>query len=235
MTSERPVWLLDELATVGAENVDSAHVARYDDKEDAHAADEVAYLRTLGLDASSTVVELGAGTGQLALEAADVFGRVVAVDPSPVMLRRLREKAAERSSALEVVEAGFLTYEHEGRPPDLVYSRLALHHLPDAWKAVALTRVRAMLPPGGLLRLWDVVFHFSAAELPARVEAWAATLPETAPEGDWVRSDVHDHIRDEHSTFTWLLEPMLADAGFETRDATYADEGFSAQYLLTAR
>jgi hypothetical protein len=39
------------------------------------------------------------------------------------------------------VEAGFLTYEHEGAPPHGVYSRNAVHHLPDFWEAVALERI----------------------------------------------------------------------------------------------
>ena len=41
---------------------------------------------------------------------------------------------------------------------DIVYSRYALHHLPDFWKVMALRRVRAMLRPGGIFRLWDVVY-----------------------------------------------------------------------------
>jgi hypothetical protein len=28
-------------------------------------------------------------------------------------------------------------------------------------------------------------------------------------------------VRDEHSTFTWLLEPMLERAGFEIEQADY--------------
>ena len=73
------------------------------------------------------------------------------------------------------MQAGFLSYDHEGPPADLVYSRYALHHLPDFWKAVALDRVRRLLAPGGLLRLWDVVYHFPAAEATERIEAWCAT------------------------------------------------------------
>ena len=38
--------------------------------------------------------------------------------------------------------------------------------------------------------------------------------------------------RRESSTFTWLLEPMIVQSGFEIRDVTYSDDGFFAQYLL---
>ena len=59
------------------------------------------------------------------------------------MLQRLQAKLSEANlTDVEVVQAGFLTYEHRGRPADFVYSRFAFHHLPDFWKAVTLARVR---------------------------------------------------------------------------------------------
>ena len=142
----RESWIPDELATAGRENRDPAHVARYDAKEDAGAEGEVARLLAAGLPERATVVDLGAGTGQFSLAVAAHAGRVVAVDVSPAMLERL-EANIERAGAsnVECVHAGFLTYEHAGEPADLVYSRYALHHLPDFWKAVALSRAAAML------------------------------------------------------------------------------------------
>jgi SAM-dependent methyltransferase len=233
--TDRPGWWLDERVTIGRENLDGDHVARYDDKEDAHGPAEVALLRARGLGPASTVVELGAGTGQFALPAAAAFGRVVAVDPSPVMLDHLRARAASVDPAPEVVADGFLTYEHRGGPVDAVYSRYALHHLPDTWKAVALRRIAALLPPGGLFRLWDIVYHFALSEAEERFERWCASAPVSAPAGQWRRADIEDHVRDEHSTFSWLLEPMLEQAGFEVEDARYGEDGFSARYVLVRR
>src|SRR5262245_12036526 len=222
----------DECSSIGRKNLNEPHYARYDDKEDAEAAAEVAYLESIGVPRSATVVELGAGTGQFALEAARVFERVVAVDPSSVMLRQLRAKAEAQSSAVEVVEAGFLTYEHVGAPPDLVYSRYALHHLPDFWKVVALERVRRLLAPGGRLRLWDVVYHFAPDQVDERIERWCATG--SPVEGEWSRAEIEEHVRDEGSTFTWLLEPMFNRVGFEIAAAEHTDGGFGAKYLLIA-
>ena len=222
--------MLDEMTSIGRENLDPSHVSRYDEKEDADAAAEMAFLRSEGLGEGSTVVDLGAGTGQFALAAAEVCRRVVAVDPSPVMLGLLRDKAHRRSAQLEIVPAGFLTYEHAGDAPDFVYSRYALHHLPDFWKAVALDRIRRMLAPGGIFRLWDVVYHFAADEADDRIERWCATG--SSNDGEWTRADLEEHVRDENSTFTWLLEPMILHTGFEIRDVTYSDDGFFAKYLL---
>lgn len=233
-TGPRPGWLLDEVASAGRENLDAEHVARYDAKEDAGAADEVALLRRWGLDERSVVVDLGAGTGQFTLAVAPACARVVAVDVSPAMLAALRARvAATGLGNVEVVQAGFLSHQHTGAPADVVYSRYALHHLPDAWKAVALARVRRMLRPGGLLRLWDVVYDMAPDEAEARFEAWCATGGDQVV-GQWSRAELEEHVRDEHSTFTWLLEPMIERAGFVVEEALHSEDGILARYLLRA-
>jgi len=63
--ARRPGWLLDERASAGSENLDVDHVARYDAKEAWDASAEVRLLESLGLDAGSTVLDLGAGTRPL--------------------------------------------------------------------------------------------------------------------------------------------------------------------------
>ncbi|MEO6469998.1 MAG: class I SAM-dependent methyltransferase, partial [Acidimicrobiia bacterium] len=229
-----PGWMLDERASAGRENLDAEHVARYDDKEDASAASEVALLQSLGLHASSTVIEFGPGTGQFTVAVAPACGHVIAVDISPVMRARLLGKcgAAGRTN-VSVVDAGFLTYQHLGPPADFVYTRYALHHLPDFWKAVAFTRMRSMLRTGGIVRLWDVVYHFDIADAAERLEAWCATGGADVS-SEWLRAELDEHVRDEHSTFTWLLEPMMERAGFEIERAEYSADGFSAQYVARA-
>lgn len=234
MTAGAPGWFLDESRYAGRENLDRAHVERYDAKEDASATSEVALLQDVGLARDSLVVEFGAGTGQFTAEVAPACARVIAVDVSEPMLTRLRSKIADLGVGnVEVVRAGFLTYEHVGRPADFIYSRYALHHLPDFWKALALTRLRRMLRAGAVLRLWDVVYDFAPAEAEARIEAWCATGGTTA-QAEWSRAELEEHVRDEHSTFTWLLEPMVARSGFEIAYAEHSEDGIFAKYLLRA-
>jgi len=94
-----------------------------------------------------------------------------------------------------------------------------------------LARMRRMLRTGGLVRLWDVVYNFAPAEAEDRLEAWCATGGDGIV-GEWGRAELEDHIRDEHSTFTWLMEPMIERAGFQIEQAVYSDDGIYAQYLL---
>ncbi len=225
-------WLLDEIVSAGRENLDADHVSRYDSKEDAGSAEEVLFVTRLGLTHESVVVDIGAGTGQFAIAVAPACARVVAVDVSPVMLNALRTKVDQaRLDNVEVVQAGFLTYEHQGSPADFVYSRYALHHLPDFWKGVAFARIHRTLRPGGLLRLWDVVYNFDPADADNRIEAWCSTG--NAPDaGGWRRDELEEHVRDEHSTFSWLLEAMMRRTGFTIEDAEYSDDGIFGKYVL---
>jgi len=236
MLTGRESWIPDEVGTAGRENLDKVHVARYDDKEDGNAAEEVAMLLALDLPPDPTVIDLGAGTGQFALAIAARARRVVAVDVSLVMLTQLTANV-ERSGVthVECVQAGFLTYEHIGDPADLIYSRYALHHLPGFWKAVALARLATMIRPGGILRLWDVVYSFDPAETGPVLERWFEDDASDSIDQGWTRAELEEHVRDENSTFTWLLEPMIQKAGFSIEAADYGNGQISARYLCRRR
>jgi SAM-dependent methyltransferase len=233
---EIPLWFTDELAHAGDEHLDPEYVLGYERKAGMDPADDLALLRNLGLDETRTLVDLGAGTGALALAAAPLCRRVVAVEVSPEMVKLLREKVDRLGiENVEGVRGGFLTYEHRGDPADFVYSRNALHHLPDFWKALALARTAAVIKPGGVLRLRDLVFSFEPGEAEQAIEAWLAGAAER-PEDGWTRAELETHVREEHSTFSWLLEPMLERAGFVIQDASHsASRIFSAYTCIKAR
>jgi len=224
-------WLFDELAHAGDEHLEPSYAATYDSKAQADPSDDLALLRRLGLNQGSTLVDFGAGTGTFALAAARVCRRVVAVDVSSAMLARLHGNARRLKLAnVECVRSGFLTYEHQGELADFAYSRNALHHLPDFWKGVALQRVAAVLKPGGTFRLHDLVFSFGPEEAERDIEAWLAQAP-SRPEEGWTAPELAAHVRDEYSTFTWLLEPLLGRAGFEIREAAYSPSSLRSVHL----
>ena len=219
-------WLPDELEYSGIEHRNPAYVAGYDLKTGFEVGPDVDLLQRLGIGPTSTLVDLGAGTGLFAAAAAPHCRRVVAVDPSPVMLAAARERAA----GVECVEAGFLTYEHVGGAPDAVYSRNALHHLPDFWKAVALGRVANLLKPGGVFVLRDIVFSCDPDELADVLEEWFDSAP-TNPREGWTRAELEAHVRDEYSTFTWLVEPMLQRTGLEVHQKWHSNSRTYARYV----
>ena len=208
-------WMLDELAHAGPEHLDPAFVAGFDRKQGyPDPAEDLAVLREHGIGQAATVVDLGTGTGRFALAAAPLVRRVVAADVSPAMLAVLRQRITEaRLGNVECVRAGFLSYEHTGAPADAVYTRNALHQLPDFWKALALERMANLLRPGGVLRLRDLIFDFQPGEAEAVLDGWLDDAVADPARG-YTRADFAEHLRTEFSTFRWLLEPMLAAAGF---------------------
>ena len=222
-------WMLDELAHAGPEHLDLDFVAGYERKQGyPDPAEDLAVLAAHGLNETSIVVDLGAGTGRFALAAARRFGRVTAVDISPAMLEYLRDRAATAAvTNLACVQAGFLSYQHAGPPADAVYTRNALHQLPDFWKAVALDRIRGMLRPDGVLRLHDLIYDFQPSEAGAVFQRWLENAAEDPARG-YTRADFAEHIRSEHSTFRWLLEPMLAATGFEIVTSDFSGSVYGA-------
>jgi SAM-dependent methyltransferase len=226
----RAGWWLDEVGHAGDEHLDPGYVAGYERKAGTDPAADLEVLRGFGLDETSTLVDLGAGTGTLALAAAPRCRRVVAVDVSPAMLAALRENVERLGLGnVECVRAGFLTYEHRGEPADFVYSRNALHHLPDFWKGIALRRAAAVLRPGGVLRLHDLVYAFEPQEAEGAIEAWVAGGV-ARPEEGWTRDELETHVRGEHSTYEWLLRSLLTHAGFEIREASVRPSRTYAAY-----
>ena len=221
MTGTGPAWWLDERAHAGDEHLDAAYAAGYDRKAGFDPTEDVKVLRRHGLGPASVVVDLGAGTGTFTAAVAPRCGRVVAVDVSPPMAAALRARARDLGLAnVTVVEAGFLTYEHEGPPADAVYTRNALHQVPDFWKAVALDRIAGLLRPGGVLRLRDLVYDFGPAEAEPRIEAWLAGAVDDPAVG-WTAADLAHHVRTEFSTYAWLLEPMLDRCGFDVVERSF--------------
>jgi ubiquinone/menaquinone biosynthesis C-methylase UbiE len=223
-------WSFDELAHAGPEHLDRQSVAQYDIKAGFDPLPEIEALRQAGLGRNSTLIDLGAGTGALSLAVAPFCDRVIAVDVSAAMVEVLKERVRESEATnVTVVQAGFLSYRHTGPPADFVYTRNALHHLPDFWKSFALVRIASMLRPSGILRLRDLVFSCEPREIERVVHEWLQSAPDDPGHG-WTREELETHLREEHNTYSWLLEEMVIRAGFEIREATYSDSRVFAAY-----
>ncbi len=93
----------------------------------------------------------------------------------------------------------------------MIVSEFTLHHLPDFWKAVALSRIFAALKPGANFYLRDIVFVGMPDGVERDVEGWADF---TIKNHDFDHEGVVTHMRDEYSTFCWVIERMLTDVGF---------------------
>lgn len=208
-------WWLTEEDFAGAEHLDAGYVAGYDAKAQVDPGEDVATLVELGLGKDSVLVDLGAGTGVFSMAAAQTGAAVVAVDVSPQMVDVIRARAESSGlSNITVVKAGFLSYDHALPPADFVYTRNALHQLPDFWKVVAISRIAALIRTGGYLLLRDLTFDFEPDEVEEGIAEWMAGAVDDPVKG-FTASELAEHVRTEFSTFTWLLEPMIERCGFQ--------------------
>ena len=110
---------------------------------------------------------------------------------------------------------------------DIATTQYALHYLNDFWKLVALQRIYGVLKPGGQLFLRDVVFSCHPGELAETVHAWLRWMQE---ERGYSREENVTHVREEHSTFSWVMEGLLERAGFRMVSAKFA-RGVYATYI----
>src|SRR5205823_9062959 len=89
-----PLWLFDEHRD--ARWQDAAAAEAYEKTLGTDPAAERELLQRLGLSSDQTMIDFGAGTGVLALEAATICRSVIAVDVSAAMLEYTRAKATAR-------------------------------------------------------------------------------------------------------------------------------------------
>ena len=214
------------------EKIAEAYDARHSTFRDFEKEAQIIFGR-IGLQKRHTIIDIGCGTGAISIPAAQNCKKVHAVDISPAMLKRCRARAGDKGlSNLEYHNAGFLTYNHTGEPADAVITTAAFHHLPDFWKAVALLKMHDMLKPGGVLYIFDIVFTFDVENYESELDAWIGGMRERS--GDAMADETVIHVRDEFSTFQWILDGMIQRADFEITN-TYSDFPCGLTYVCRKR
>jgi putative AdoMet-dependent methyltransferase len=226
-----PAWYFDESSIVGVDFEDVAQVEVYDRNQTVSTPEKEQILVTrLGISAEHTVIDLGAGTGNFAIQASLAGASVHAVDISKTMLTYAQSKAQKAgATTIKFHQAGFLSYNHPDHLADFVVTKNALHILPDFWKMTAFLRFAAMLKLNGVFYLRDVIFSFPPTDYEAAINAWIKQVAKPEGEG-WTVRDFEMHVREEHSTYGWIIEGMLTRAGFEIVEANYNAPTY-AEYL----
>jgi 2-polyprenyl-3-methyl-5-hydroxy-6-metoxy-1,4-benzoquinol methylase len=211
-------WYYNDRRQVGVDFAAEDQTASYDRKQRDSTERARATLKQLGVTQGWRVADIGCGAGILACEAAQMGADVDAIDISPAMLRLTEVHAADMGVAVKTQATGFLSFEYTPGTFDLIVSEYALYHLPDFWKAVAIARVHNALKPGGQFFLRDVVFNFAPDGVERSVDEWTDFIRKNH---GYPSADMATHIRDEHSTFGWVIEGLLKEARFALESADY--------------
>ena len=84
-----------------------------------------------------------------------------------------------------------------------------------------------MIKIGGILYIFDVVFNFEATDYKDKIDEWISVFEKKA--GKEFKMEVETHIRDEYSTFKWILDGMIEKAGFKIENCR-SNDGFMTEY-----
>jgi putative AdoMet-dependent methyltransferase len=212
-------WQYDEFQQVGRNYGNPTEVEIYDST---HAdfreveAESKELLDLLGLASSDVLIDFGSGTGTFAITAAR---RCARVHVSQAMIDYAKAKANTAGISNPVFShAGFLTDEHLDEPAAAIAMTFALHQLPDLWKGIALARMRTMLKPDGQLYIHDVIREQDNA-----TEVIKAFInKQSVAGGDFLKRDAEGHFQQEHSTYDWILDGLLARTGFRIVSKNYS-------------
>ncbi|MGD0715812.1 MAG: methyltransferase domain-containing protein [Gaiellaceae bacterium] len=200
-------------------------ISRLYDPWSASVIEDISFYVDEALASGGPVVELGVGTGRIAIPTALVGVHVIGVDSSAGMLAVCAERGREAGVGPRLdLRLGDLR-----RPPVDEHVPLvtcpfrAYLHLPsDAERLQALRAARALLQPGG--RLVFDVFTPSPEDVEETNGRWLEREPEIWERADWdlerqtLTLSVRGAQGESTMTLSWL-EPerwhsLLAEAGF---------------------
>ncbi|MBI3494239.1 MAG: class I SAM-dependent methyltransferase [Acidobacteria bacterium] len=188
----------------------SGNAPVYDKRHGAFLPDAaVRELATVaGLDAGTRLLDVGAGTGRVAIPFAAMGCRVVGLDASPAMLHTLAKKAESLPARLVVGDGCRLPFR-DARFDVVVVARM-LYLLPR-WRDALLEITRVLAPSGRMLHEWG---NGAADEAWVRIREKARSLFEVAG----LRDPFHPGARTEDD-----VDACLSALGLRQRATVHVD------------
>jgi SAM-dependent methyltransferase len=176
-------------------------VGRYEVTAEQLEPAAVAVVRAAALSPGERVLDLGCGTGNAALLAAEQGAKVTGVDPAPRLLEVARERAATAGREIEFLAGDGASIPVPAATFDVVLSVFAVIFAPDA-AAVAEEKARVLAPRARIvLSAWVPAGPISEMNgLAAETVRRAVGAPAGPPPFPW-----HDHAS---------LSALLAPFGF---------------------
>ena len=150
--------------------------------------EDVAFYVQLGVESGGPVLEIGVGSGRIAVPTALAGVRVVGVDTSPAMLELTRDRAEALDLPIELHLADMRALPDLGTFPLVTIPFRALLHLrDDAERLAVLAALHERLEPGG--RLAFDVFHPDQRDIQETHDLWLEREPGIHERAQWRPGD----------------------------------------------
>ena len=188
MRENEKTWNFDNWADSYDKAVaaDSQLYARYDEVLDM-------VVEIANVSPRTRVLDIGTGTGNLALRCLACGATVVGLDPSRQMLAKATKKVGDNPRAeFRQVVAPFLHIPYPDDSFDAVVSTYAFHHIPHRLKPDSVHEMIRVLKPGGTWVLGDLMFEDEKAERKALHQY------------KWLEEEYFVHIEELRTVFTEL-------------------------------
>lgn len=171
--------------------------------------------------AGSTILDLGAGSGQVEalLLAARPDARIVAVDASPAMLALAKDRLADVEGKIDFVLGDFAEPERIALPArDYGIALLiqTLHHVPHDRKRRVLALLARTLSPQGLLILVDRLTFEDEALRSVYASMWSWLERRSSVKSGWSPEQLFQCLagKEDHTASLEEHLAMLREAGF---------------------
>jgi SAM-dependent methyltransferase len=198
-------------------------IARLYDPWSRSVVEDIGFYVDEAVRSGGPVLELGVGTGRIAIPTAAAGIAVVGVDRSVGMLDVAREQAARAGVELDLRHGDFRDPPVDGAFPLVTIPfRSLLHMESDADRRAALRAVRRLLAPGG--RLVFDVFAPGADDIAETHGRWLEREPGIWERADWDERGrrlvlrVRGEASESEMSLAWLSVPewrvLLVEEGF---------------------
>ena len=177
----------------------AAGAAAWHDVECASYAADLGVWRELASERGGPVLDVGAGTGRVALDLAACGHTVVAIDADPELVRACTERARERGLAVRAHVADARSFDlGSTHPVAILPMQVAQLMGGRRGRRAMLDTVGAHLEPGGLLA---VALADPFGGVPAG--GFLPPLPDVLEVHGWVLSSTPVDVRDEGDRSPW--------------------------------
>lgn len=135
----------------------------------------------VNLQPGEAVLDVGCGTGAMALvakEAVGETGRVSAIEPSLDMVAFARRKAARRKLVVDFRPGVIEHLDYPDQAFEALFCLIVMHHMPDETKLEGIREMARVLKPGGRLLVVDSDLHLLPSfEKEGFVQVKTGTMP----------------------------------------------------------